>query len=98
MLSYGSVSIDYLLNMLIMMPYLLFLNLTSLIDHIHTKRKWMTFTNLCVSTDVQFNTGRNIIIPDENMCEIKRGACGDLGHEFDFCSDRVAIPPKLQIT
>ncbi|KAL8128713.1 hypothetical protein V2J09_017868, partial [Rumex salicifolius] len=26
------------------------------------------------------------------------GACGELGHEFDSCSDRVSTPPKLNIT
>ncbi|KAL8128623.1 hypothetical protein V2J09_017778 [Rumex salicifolius] len=79
------------------------------LDPIHSKRKWMTFTRLCVNTDVQFSTGRKIVIPDENMCEKKYnvwfddfpigcGAPGELGHEFDSCTDRVAIPPKLKIT
>ncbi|KAL8153383.1 hypothetical protein V2J09_011143 [Rumex salicifolius] len=72
------------------------------LDPFHTERKWMTLTRLCYS-------GKKIIILDENMCDKKYnvwfddfpigcGACGELVHEFDSCSDRVAIPPKPKIT
>ncbi|KAL8138406.1 hypothetical protein V2J09_004407 [Rumex salicifolius] len=79
------------------------------LDPLHAKRKWMTFTQLCVSTDVQFTMGRKIIIPDEFMCEKRYnvwfddfplgcGACGERGHDFDSCPDRGIAPPKLKIT
>ncbi|KAL8139951.1 hypothetical protein V2J09_005972 [Rumex salicifolius] len=60
-LIFGSVFTNYLLHMQILKPIQL--------DPLCAKRKLMTFTCLCVNTNVQFTTKRKIIILDEIMHE-----------------------------